>query len=100
MFEILKKDPKSKARLGLLSTPHGVINTPAFMPIGTKGAVKALTSDELVDVGAEVILANTYHLWISGDEIISGDHFYFFPNPLSGFENFRGYFVFAQYNLS
>ena len=40
------------------------------MPIGTKGAVKALTSDELVDVGAEVILANTYHLWISGDEII------------------------------
>src|SRR3989338_1141460 len=70
-FEILKQDKKSKARLGLLKTPHGEIHTPAFMPIGTKGAVKAVTSDELMSIGAEVILANTYHMWLQpGDEII------------------------------
>lgn len=69
-FEILKKDSKSKARLGLLKTPHGEIHTPAFMPIGTKGTVKTLSSDEVKALGAEVILANTYHLWISGDEVI------------------------------
>ncbi|MEK7582860.1 MAG: tRNA guanosine(34) transglycosylase Tgt [Patescibacteria group bacterium] len=71
MFEILKKDPNSKARLGLLKTPHGDIRTPAFMPIGTKGSVKTLTSHEVKDLGAEVILANTYHLMVSpGSELI------------------------------
>ncbi len=63
-FEILKKDPKSSARLGRIKTPHGEIHTPAFMPIGTKGAVKTLSGDEVKSLGAEVILANTYHLWI------------------------------------
>ena len=70
-FEILQKDPTSKARLGPLRTPHGEIHTPAFVPIGTKGAVKTLATEELVAAGAEVILANTYHLWISGDETIA-----------------------------
>ncbi|MEK7615859.1 MAG: tRNA guanosine(34) transglycosylase Tgt [Patescibacteria group bacterium] len=71
MFEILKKDSKSNARLGVLTTPHGEIHTPAFLPIGTKGAVKALTNEELVGLGAEIILANTYHLMVSpGSEII------------------------------
>ncbi len=71
-FEILKQDKKSKARLGLLKTPHGDIQTPAFMPIGTKASVKTLSSDEVRALGAEVILSNTYHLWISpGDELIA-----------------------------
>ncbi|OGN29696.1 MAG: tRNA guanosine(34) transglycosylase Tgt [Candidatus Yanofskybacteria bacterium RIFCSPLOWO2_01_FULL_49_25] len=71
-FEILKKNMKSKARLGLLTTPHGDIHTPAFMPIGTKATVKTLSNDELIMVNAEVILANTYHLWLSpGDELIA-----------------------------
>ncbi len=71
-FEILKNDSKSKARLGLLKTPHGDIQTPAFMPIGTKAAVKTLSSEELTGLGAQIILANTYHLWLQpGDETIA-----------------------------
>ena len=70
-FEILTKSRNSRARLGLLKTPHGEIHTPAFMPIATKGTVKALTNAELADLKPEVILANTYHLWLSpGQEII------------------------------
>ncbi len=52
------------ARTGLVTTPHGTIETPAFMPVGTQGAVKALTPAQLADAGAEVILGNTYHLWL------------------------------------
>ena len=85
MFEILKKDHKSKARLGLLKTLHGDIHTPAFMPIGTKATVKTLSSDEVASLGAEVILANTYHLWISGDETIkkAGGLHIAIPHPTS-----------------
>jgi queuine tRNA-ribosyltransferase len=50
------------ARRGALVTPHGIVETPAFMPVGTQGAVKAVTQRDLVDVGAEIILGNTYHL--------------------------------------
>ncbi len=86
-FKILKQNKKSKARLGLLKTPHGDIQTPAFMPIGTKAAVKTLSSDEVKALDAEVILANTYHLWLSpGDEIIKkagGLHkFMNWPGPI------------------
>ena len=52
------------ARTGVVTTPHGTIDTPAFMPVGTQGAVKALTPQMLVDAGAQVILGNTYHLWL------------------------------------
>lgn len=62
-FEIIKRDSKSKARLGLLHTAHGDVHTPYFNPIGTKGTVKSVTSEELKFWGAEMILANTYHLW-------------------------------------
>jgi queuine tRNA-ribosyltransferase len=62
-FEILKKDSKSKARLGIINTAHGKVHTPYFNPIGTKGTVKSITSEELKFWGAEMILANTYHLW-------------------------------------
>ena len=61
-FEIIKKNNKNKLRIGKLRTSHGLIDTPCFMPIGTRAAVKNLTSDELEKIGAEIILSNTYHL--------------------------------------
>lgn len=61
-FKILKKYNNTKLRVGKLKTSHGVINTPCFMPIGTRAAVKNLTPDELEKIGAEIILSNTYHL--------------------------------------
>ena len=60
------------ARRGHLTTAHGIIQTPAFMPVGTQGAVKALTAQHLEDVGAEIILGNTYHLYLRpGDALIA-----------------------------
>lgn len=64
MFELLKKDHSSLARLGRLTTARGVIDTPVFMPVGTQGSVKALDPRELIEMGAQVILGNTYHLYI------------------------------------
>src|SRR6267154_3186618 len=64
MFELLKSDPDSKARLGRLTTPRGVIDTPVFMPVGTQGSVKALDPRELQEMGTRIILGNTYHLYI------------------------------------
>lgn len=73
MFELLKTDPGSKARLGRLTTSHGVIETPIFMPVGTQGSVKALDPRELHEMGTQIILGNTYHLSIRpGMEIIRG----------------------------
>jgi queuine tRNA-ribosyltransferase len=62
-FEILQTDPTG-ARRGRLTTPHGVIETPVFMPVGTAATVKALTQDALEELGAGIILANTYHLYL------------------------------------
>ena len=60
------------ARLGTLETPHGAVQTPCFMPVGTRGAVKAITHRDLVDAGAEIILGNTYHLHLRpGDDLIA-----------------------------
>ncbi len=64
-FEVLHTDQSSKARTGLISTDHGKIETPVFMPVGTAGTVKAVHIPELKnDTGAEIILANTYHLYL------------------------------------
>ena len=63
-FEILKSDKNSGARLGRCHTAHGVFHTPAFMPVGTQGTVKALTPEDLREMGAEIILSNTYHLYL------------------------------------
>jgi queuine tRNA-ribosyltransferase len=69
-FEVLQSDPAG-ARLGRLSTPHGVIETPVFMPVGTAATVKALTQETLESLGARIILANTYHLFLRpGHELI------------------------------
>ena len=87
MFELLKSDPNSKARLGRLTTAHGVVDTPVFMPVGTQGSVKALDPRELREMGTQIILGNTYHLSIRpGLEIIraaGGLHqFIHWPHPI------------------
>jgi queuine tRNA-ribosyltransferase len=69
-FELLKTD--GLARLGLLHTAHGIVDTPAFMPVGTQATVKGLTPSQLEEAGARILLANTYHLTLRpGDEIIA-----------------------------
>lgn len=62
MFELLKTDSQTKARLGRLTTAHGVVETPVYMPVGTQGSVKALDPRELLEMGTQIILGNTYHL--------------------------------------
>ncbi|MGA9776956.1 MAG: tRNA guanosine(34) transglycosylase Tgt [Verrucomicrobiia bacterium] len=62
MFELLETDAHTKARLGKLTTKHGVVDTPVFMPVGTQASVKALDPRELLEMGAQIILGNTYHL--------------------------------------
>src|ERR1017187_9909626 len=62
MFKLLKTDSHTKARLGKLTTAHGVIETPVFMPVGTQASVKALDPRELHEMGTQIILGNTYHL--------------------------------------
>ncbi|MCX6756460.1 MAG: tRNA guanosine(34) transglycosylase Tgt [Candidatus Nomurabacteria bacterium] len=71
-FKIEKKIPDFLGRAGVLSTPHGDILTPSFVPVGTKATVKAMTPEMLVDLGAQVVLANTYHLYLQpGDDLIA-----------------------------
>lgn len=71
-FEIIATDPLSRGRVGRLTTPHGIIETPCFMPCGTKGAVKTLTPHELKEIGCEIILANTFHLTLRpGEDVIA-----------------------------
>lgn len=71
-LEILKEDSRSRARLGKLHTPHGVIDTPVFMPVGTQATVKTMTPEELKEIGAKIILSNTYHLFLRpGQDLIA-----------------------------
>ncbi len=71
-YELIKKDKKTGARRGKIYTPHGIIETPVFMPVGTCGTVKAMTPEELKnEVKAKIILSNTYHLFLRpGDELV------------------------------
>ena len=61
-FDLVKKDAKTHARRGVVHTPHGDIQTPIFMPVGTQATVKGMTPRELNEVGSQIILSNTYHL--------------------------------------
>ena len=71
-FELIATDPHSRARAGLIHTPHGLVPTPAFIPVGTQATVKALTPRDLHEVGASIVLANTYHLYLRpGPEVIA-----------------------------
>lgn len=70
-FKVVHTDPNSGARAGILTTPHGEIKTPVFMPVGTLGTVKAMTPEELRDLNAQIILANTYHMYLRpGSDIV------------------------------
>ena len=70
-FTIERKSPECAARLGTLETPHGAVHTPVFMPVGTRGTVKAMSPLELEELGAQIILGNTYHLFLKpGAELI------------------------------
>jgi len=70
-FKVLKKDEKTHARAGEFTTPHGLIKTPVFMPVGTNSAVKMLTNQNLLDAGAQIILNNSYHMYLrAGCELI------------------------------
>ncbi len=71
-FEITKYDNNSPARLGRIHTNHGLISTPVFMPVGTQATVKTMTPPELYEIGVDVILANTYHLFLRpGEDLIA-----------------------------
>jgi queuine tRNA-ribosyltransferase len=82
-FTVVKKDPYSRARLGRLVTAHGVIETPAFMPVGTQGTVKGMLPRDLREMGCQVLLSNTYHLYLRpGHEIV---------RTLGGLHRFMGW---------
>jgi len=70
-FTVKHKDTSSRARLGKLETTHGVFNTPVFMPVATQGTVKAVSSEDLISSGVQMIISNTYHLYMRpGEDII------------------------------
>lgn len=70
-YELVAEDKKTGARAGLLHTPHGTFKTPMFMPVGTQATVKTVTPEELEEMGAQIILSNTYHLFLRpGTELI------------------------------
>lgn len=70
-YELIKKEKHTGARLGRVITPHGVIETPIFMPVGTLASVKSVSPEELKEMKAQIILSNTYHLWLRpGDDLI------------------------------
>ena len=100
-FEVLATDPTG-ARLGRLTTPHGVIETPAFMPVGTAATVKGQTQQDLEELGVQILLANTYHLYLRpGHELIRGmgglHKFMSWPRPI--LTDSGGYQVFSLSDL-
>ena len=100
-FEVLATDPTG-ARLGRLTTPHGVIETPAFMPVGTAATVKGQTQQDLEELGVQILLANTYHLYLRpGHELIremGGLHrFMSWPRPI--LTDSGGYQIFSLSDL-
>jgi len=88
MFSFALAATSGGARAGLLTTPHGVVETPAFMPVGTAGAVKAVTVRDLGEAGAQILLANTYHLMLRpGDTLVAE------LGGLHGFTGWKGPFL-------
>ena len=71
-FAVLQKSNITRARLGRIETTHGVIETPVFMPVGTQATVKTMTPHELEALGVEIILSNTYHLYLRpGSDLVA-----------------------------
>ena len=82
-FSVLKRHSQSRARLGQIQTPHGMVETPAFMPVGTQGSVKAISPRDLRETGCQMILANTYHLYLRPGSAVIHD--------LGGLHRFMGW---------
>src|SRR5437868_1680636 len=83
-FQITTSNGPGKARAGVLTTPHGVIETPSFVPVGTKADVKGVHPAQLAALGAQVALANTYHLYLAPGEQVVKD-----AGGLGAFMNWR-----------
>ena len=84
-YTLLHKEKDTKARLGKIETNYGVVDTPMFMPVGTRGTIKGVSTDEVVACGSGVILANTYHLWLRpGEDIVN------YCGGLHKFMNYNG----------
>src|SRR5438046_1268575 len=86
-FDLLKTDASSHARLGKVTTRHGVFDTPAFMPVGTQGTIKGLLPEQVAATGSQILLANTYHLMLRpGEKVVAelGDlhKFMAWPGPI------------------
>jgi len=84
-FRITHSSGETRARTGEIKTPHGTFETPVFMPVGTKGAVKAVSPEDLREAGARIILANTYHLYLRPGHLLIGR-----LGGLHGFMNWQG----------
>ncbi|AMC94614.1 queuine tRNA-ribosyltransferase [Erysipelothrix larvae] len=84
-YTLIKKDIRSKARRGAITTPHGTVQTPMFMPVGTLATVKFLSPEDLYKIGSQVILSNTYHLWLR-----PGEHIVKQAGGLHKFMNYDG----------
>ena len=70
-YEVVKVCKQTGARIGRFTTPHGVIETPVFMPVGTKATVKSLSPEEVAEAGSQIMLSNTYHLYLRpGHELV------------------------------
>lgn len=88
IFDILHKSSDGKSRTGILTLPHGTVKTPVFMPVGTCASVKAISKDDLEEIGFEIILANTYHLYLRpGADLIKE------AGGLHGFTKYNGNFL-------
>jgi queuine tRNA-ribosyltransferase len=84
-FTVLKKDENSSARTCELTTTHSTIKTPVFMPVATRGAIRAMTLDDIKNIGFDIILSNTYHLYMRpGIDVIDA------AGGLHKFMNFNG----------
>jgi queuine tRNA-ribosyltransferase len=102
VFTLETRDSKTMARSGTLTGFHGTVPTPVFMPVGTQGTVKTLTSQELMDLGARIILSNTYHLYLRpGDQLVAeaGGLHGFASWPFSILTDSGGYQVFSLEGL-
>jgi len=83
LYKLLKNTPSSAARRGRLNLPRGIVETPTFMPVGTQGALKAMTPEQMKETGAKIVLANTYHLaWRPGEKLVK---------KLGGLHRFSGW---------
>ena len=88
IFTPLARDATTRARTGFVDLPHGRVATPAFMPVGTNATVKAITAQDLEEIGFPIILANTYHLFLRpGPEVIKA------AGGLHGFTGWKGNFL-------